>query len=57
MSKETITETMLQEGIFDLYDVCNGKITKLSRGYAKELAQKLEIVEERLKTHNLGEKQ
>jgi len=57
MSKETITETMLQEVIFDLYDVCNGKITKLSRGYAKELAQKLEIVEERLKTHNLGEKQ
>ena len=57
MSKETITETMLQEVIFDLYDVHNGKITKLSRGYAKELAQKLEIVEERLKTHNLGEKQ
>ena len=48
MSKETITITLLQEVIFDLYDVYNGKITKLSKEYAKELAEKLEIVEERL---------
>jgi len=38
----------LQEVIFDLYDVYNGKITKLSREYAKELAEKLEEVEERI---------
>ena len=50
MSKETITETMLQEVIFDLYDVYNGKITKLSKEYAKELAEKLEEVEDRLNT-------
>jgi len=40
------TQTKLQEVIFDLYDVYNGKITKLSREYAKELAEKLEEVEE-----------
>jgi len=42
------TQTKLQEVIFDLYDVHNGKITKLSREYAKELAEKLEEVEERI---------
>jgi len=38
-------QTKLQEVIFDLYDVYNGKITKLSREYARELAEKLEEVE------------
>ena len=42
------TQTKLQEVIFDLYDVYNGKITKLSREYARELAEKLEEVEERI---------
>ena len=42
------TQTKLQEVIFDLYDVYEGKITKLSREYAKELAMKLEEVEERI---------
>jgi len=42
------TQTKLQEVIFDLYDVYNGKITKLSREYAKELAEKLEEVEEEM---------
>ena len=42
------TQTKLQEVIFDLYDVYNGKITKLSREYARELAEKLEEVEERM---------
>ena len=43
------TQTKLQEVIFDLYDVYNGKITKLSREYARELAEKLEEVEGFLK--------
>jgi hypothetical protein len=42
-------QTKLQEVIFDLYDVYNGKITKLSREYARELAEKLEEVEGFLK--------
>ena len=42
------TQTKLQEVIFDLYAVYNGKITKLSREHAKELAEKLEEVEERM---------
>ena len=46
MSRETITKTKLQEVIFELYDVYNGK--KLSREYAKELAEKLEEVEDRI---------
>ena len=40
------TQTKLQEVIFELYDVYEGK--KLSREMAKELAQELEIVEERI---------
>jgi len=42
------TQTKLQEVIFDLYDIYNGKITKLSREYARELAEKLEEVEEEM---------
>ena len=40
------TQTKLQEEIFELYDVYEGK--KLSREMAKELALELEIVEERI---------
>ena len=40
------TQTKLQEVIFELYDVYEGK--KLSREMAKELAQELEVVEERI---------
>jgi len=47
MSKETITETMLQEVIFELYDGYYGNRT-MSSEFAKELAEKLETVEERL---------
>tara|TARA_R100000008_G_scaffold76232_1_gene55975 strand:- start:672 stop:821 length:150 start_codon:yes stop_codon:yes gene_type:complete len=42
------TLTKLQEVIFELYDVYNGKITKLSRENARELAEKLEEVEEEI---------
>ena len=42
------TQTKLQEVIFDLYDVYNGKISKLSREYARELPEKLEEVEEEM---------
>ena len=44
------TQTKLQEVIFELYDIYNGdwKTTKLSREHAKELAEKLEEVEERM---------
>jgi hypothetical protein len=47
MSKETITKTLLQEVMFELYDVSNGD-RKMSKGFAKELANKLEEVERRL---------
>ena len=39
----------IQEVMFELYDVANGKISKFSKGYAKELAEKLEDVEQDLK--------
>ena len=57
MSKETITETTLQEVILELYDIANGetKGSALIRALCREFAQKLETVEDRLKTHNLGE--
>ena len=44
------TQTKLQEVIFEMYDVYNGdwKTTKLSREHAKELAEKLEEVEEEM---------
>lgn len=42
----------IQEVMFDLYDVANGKISKFSKGYAKELAEKLEDVEQDLKARN-----
>ena len=44
MSKETITRTLLQEVMFELYDVSKGE-TKMSKSLAKELAEKLEEVE------------
>ena len=44
MSKETITETMLQEVIFELYDVYYGNRI-MSSEFEKELAEKLEEVE------------
>ena len=57
MSKETITETILQEVIFELYDIANGetKGSALIRALCREFAQRLETVENRLKCHNLGE--
>ena len=42
------TQTKLQEVIFELYDVYNGKTSKLSRENARELAEKLEEVEEHM---------
>tara|TARA_A100001011_G_scaffold372087_1_gene430122 strand:+ start:1362 stop:1538 length:177 start_codon:yes stop_codon:yes gene_type:complete len=48
MSRETIIITMVQEVMFDLYDVSNGERT-MSKGFAKELAEKLEEVEGSLK--------
>ena len=48
MSRETIIITMVQEVMFDLYDVSNGERT-MSKGFAKELAEKLEEVEDSLK--------
>ena len=47
MSYETNNVTMLQEVIFELYDVYYGNRT-MSSEFAKELAEKLETVEERL---------
>ena len=46
MSRETITKTKLQEVIFELYDVYYVN-NKMSSEFAKELAKKLEEVEER----------
>ena len=48
MSRETIIITMVQEVMFDLYDVSYGERT-MSKGFAKELAEKLEEVEDSLK--------
>ena len=42
------TLTKLQEVIFELYDVYNGTTSKLSRENARELAEKLEEVEEHM---------
>ena len=42
MSTETITKTLLQEVMFELYDVSNGD-RKMSKGFAKELAYNLTL--------------
>jgi len=44
MSSQTITMTMLQEVMFELYDVSNGE-TSMSKSLAKELADKLAELE------------
>ena len=44
---ESLTKTMLQEVMFELYDVSNGQRT-MSKGFAKELADKLEEIEWRV---------
>jgi|TARA_A100001011_G_scaffold336758_1_gene366496 hypothetical protein len=49
MSYETNNITMLQEVMFELYDVSNGQRT-MSKGFAKELADKLADLELRLST-------
>ena len=58
MSKETITITMLQEVMFDLYDIANGKqiVTGSIKELAKELADKLAEVEDNLKFLDLQNK-
>jgi len=52
MSSQTITMTMLQEVMFELYNVSNGE-TSMSNSLAKELADKLAELEMRIK---IGEK-
>jgi len=47
MSSQTITMTMLQEVMFELYDVSNGE-TSMSKPLAKELADKLAELEMRI---------
>jgi hypothetical protein len=56
MSKETITITMLQEVMFDLYDIANGNqiVTGDVKELAKELADKLAEVEKRLEKKDGG---
>lgn len=49
MSYETNNITMLQEVMFELYDVSNGQRT-MSKNFAKELADKLADLELRLST-------
>ena len=44
---ENITKTMLQEVMFELYDVSTGQRT-MSKSLAKELADKLEEIEWRV---------
>ena len=44
---ENITKTMLQEVMFELYDVSNGD-RKMSKAFAKELADKLKEIEWRV---------
>ena len=54
MSSQTITMTMLQEVMFELYDVSNGE-TSMSKSLAKELADKLAELEMRIKKEKLDE--
>ena len=54
MSYETNNVTMLQEVIFELYDVSNGQ-RAMSKNFAKELADKLADLELRLSTPITGE--
>ena len=58
MSKETITITMLQEVMFDLYDIANGNQIVIGdvKELAKELADKLAEVEDNLKFLDLQNK-
>ncbi len=44
---ENITKTLLQEVMFELYDVSNGD-RKMSKAFAKELADKLKEIEWRV---------
>ena len=43
----TITKALLQEVMFELYDVSNGD-RKMSKAFAKELADKLKEIEWRV---------
>ena len=54
MSSQTITMTMLQEVMFELYNVSNGE-TSMSKSLAKELADKLAELEMRIKKEKSDE--